>query len=115
MRPWFTNHCRPPQNRFREPVAAQIAARPKALQWPEIARLIRRYKVLYRTLVLTINDNEPRGPGFEQDPRAVCEEQFKKDLGDLYRQSELEINQFDTFTVRFCLAELKPTPHAADA
>src|ERR1039457_1122295 len=55
VRPWFMNHCPPPQNGILKPVAVQIAARHKSRQTADWQGLVRLRKVLYRTLV---NANE---------------------------------------------------------
>src|ERR1039457_5991740 len=46
------NHCRTPQNQPLELVAVQIAARLKSPQIAEDKDFIRRYKALYRTLMI---------------------------------------------------------------
>src|ERR1039457_2878326 len=52
VRPWFMNHCPPPQNGILKPVAVQIAARHKSRQTADWQGLVRLRKVLYRTLVI---------------------------------------------------------------
>src|ERR1039457_6858765 len=53
VRPWFMNHCPPPQNGILKPVAVQIAARHKSRQTADWQGLVRLRKVLYRTLVVS--------------------------------------------------------------
>src|ERR1019366_5186559 len=60
------NHCRTPQSWSLEPVAVQIAARQISSQTADGQGLIRLCKVLYRTLVIYLNNRQvqplPRQP-----------------------------------------------------
>src|ERR1019366_9683425 len=78
VRPWFMNHCPPPQNGILKPVAVQIAARHKSRQTADWQGLVRLRKVLYRTLLIADVEAATRRRAVQVAVAALCHNARKR-------------------------------------
>lgn len=67
------------------------------------------YEVLF-----SIVENKGQGQAFEQDKRARLGSDFENGLGTLFSRADLEVLEFESFTIAVYLAQPKPAAAAAE-